>query len=97
MRRRDRYENSVNQGTWTSLDRNGVSDGIKNPFEQTVAAKYALIRLLANAGVRLEGAHAVALPSVNARNLGPMVSKDLIPPATKSRATIVLRHVELSP
>lgn len=66
-------------GQWQSVDRHGVSHPIKNPYGQAVASKHALVRFLRQLApeVHLPVQHAVALPDVEARGLGPIAPSEI--------------------
>lgn len=56
----------VSNGRWSSTDRYGQTHKIKNPYEQAVASKHALIGWLENRfpGLHVPVGHAVAFPNV---------------------------------
>ena len=65
----------ITNGRWRSTDRYGQVHEIKNPFEQALASKHALLSWLGDLGLngRLSVGHAVALPNVDsAPLLGPI-------------------------
>lgn len=69
----------TSNGEWFSVDRHGVEHKIKNPYDQAVRSKHALLRFL---GERLEKVgfpveHAVAFPDVHASPLGPAAPRDI--------------------
>lgn len=71
----------VEAGRWTSTDRNGTRHTIKNPFEQAVASKHALVRFLQDEhvlGGYLPAGHVVAFPDLaNVGSLGPAAGVDV--------------------
>ena len=63
----------VDEGTWFSTDRHGERHLLKSPYDQAVASKHALHRLLRDTlrSADVPVGHAVALPDVEAYGLGP--------------------------
>jgi hypothetical protein len=80
----------VNQGRWFSEDRHGQLHSIKNPYEQAVASKHALIKWLKEAGFPgVAIGHAVVFPHID--------TLPLLGPAANSEITFVrnnLRDIE---
>jgi hypothetical protein len=71
---------NVVNGRWYSTNRHGEVNEIKNPYEQAIASKHALIKWLGDhvaiANVRL--GHAVIFPDINAvPELGPAASPSI--------------------
>lgn len=66
----------VIDGQWQSVDRHGTAHPIKNPYEQAVASKHALVRFLRQSmpDLHVPIQHAVALPDIEAHGLGPIAS-----------------------
>lgn len=69
----------VTDGEWTSRDRDGIIHEIKDPFDQAVKSKYALMRFLSErlGQLRFPIEHAVALPDVDVPPLGPSASPQI--------------------
>lgn len=64
----------VERGRWVSTDRFGKRHNIKNPFEQAIASKHALVGWLRDLGLgsRVRVGHAVVFPNMDAiPALGP--------------------------
>jgi hypothetical protein len=69
----------VHDGRWYSTDRNGVRHPIKNPYEQAVASKYALLKWLKSLGfARCPLGHAVVFPHIDKLPpLGPAATRQI--------------------
>lgn len=96
---------AIKDGQWTSTDRHGDTFQVKNPFDQAVASKYALIRYIADAiplarNVRI--GHAVVLPDVKIEHpiapyAKPAITVDRHRLANIQRAIAgVVKHWELN-
>lgn len=70
----------VRDGRWLSTNRGGVTNEIKNPYEQVVSSKYALIKWLEDhdLGKSISVGHAVAFPHIDdAPLIGPMAPPEI--------------------
>jgi hypothetical protein len=72
---------TLEEGWWYSTDRNGQRNPIKNPYEQAVASKHALIDYLRQAGLpmqRIPVNYAVVFPDITLRApLGPAGPREI--------------------
>ena len=70
----------VENGKWYSKDRNGVLHAIKNPYDQAIDSKYALLEWFREMGFRdrVRIGHAVALPhEFDVPMLGPAATREI--------------------
>lgn len=75
---------SIDQGQWYSTDRNGDRHSIKDPFQQAVSSKHALIAYLKECGKQVDQVsvvHAVAFPDItvlDGEKLGAACPKPIV-------------------
>jgi Nuclease-related domain/AAA domain len=69
----------VENGRWFSVDRHGAVHPIKNPYEQAMASKHALLKWLRNKGITgVDIGHAVVFPHLDTvPALGPAATPEI--------------------